>query len=50
MSTKGSRVKILAATAVAFTSGVIFASGADLTRFGWAQGRVNGSANKPTRG
>src|ERR1700755_221931 len=45
---KGSRVTILAATAVAFTSGVIFASGADLTRFGWAQGRVNGSANKPT--
>jgi len=48
MSTNGARIKILAATAVAFTSGVIFASGADLTRFGWAQGRVNGSANKPT--
>jgi serine protease Do len=48
MATKVSRATILAATAVAFTSGVIFASAADLTHFGWAQGRVNGSANKPT--
>ncbi|HEY4306961.1 MAG TPA: trypsin-like peptidase domain-containing protein [Gemmatimonadaceae bacterium] len=48
MSTRATRAKILAATAVAFTSGVVFASAADLTRFGWAQGRVNGSANKPT--
>jgi serine protease Do len=48
MSTRATRAKILAATAVAFTSGVVFASAADLTRFSWAQGRVNGSANKPT--
>jgi serine protease Do len=48
MSTQTSRAKIGAAVVVAFFCGLIFASGFDLTRFGWAQGRVNGSANKPT--
>jgi serine protease Do len=48
MSTKTSRAKIGAAVVVAFFCGLIFASGFDLTRFGWAQGRVSGSANKPT--
>jgi len=48
MSTKSSRAKFGAAVVVAFLCGLIFASGFDLTRFSWAQGRVNGSANKPT--
>lgn len=48
MGTKSSRAKFGAAVVVAFLCGLIFASGFDLTRFGWAQGRVNGSANKPT--
>src|SRR3954471_6980965 len=48
MSTRSSRARFGAAVVVAFLCGLIFASGFDLTRFGWAQGRVNGSANKPT--
>src|SRR4051794_36435422 len=47
MTTKYTRAKFGAAIVVAFMCGLIFASGFDLTRFGWAQGRV-GSANKPT--
>jgi serine protease Do len=47
MSTYSSRAKLGAAVVVAFFCGLIFASGFDLTRFGWAQGRV-GTANKPT--
>src|ERR1700742_2165550 len=48
MSIKSSRAKLGAAVVVAFFCGLIFASGFDLTRFSWAQGRVNGSSNKPT--
>lgn len=43
-----SRARFGAAVVVAFFCGLIFASGFDLTRFGWAQGKVNGGANKPT--
>ena len=48
MSIKSSRARLGAAVVVAFLCGLIFASGFDLTRFGWAQGRVNPSANRPT--
>src|SRR6478752_5434867 len=49
MSTKSSRAKFGAAVVVAFLCGLLFASGFDLTRFGWAQGRVGSSnATKPT--
>src|SRR4051812_46908912 len=37
---KSSRLGFGAALAVAFVCGLIFASGMDLTRFGWAQARV----------
>lgn len=40
------RVRFGSAVAIAFASGVIFASGFDLTRFGYAQAR--GAAAKPT--
>jgi serine protease Do len=43
-----SRYRFGAAIVVAFFCGLVFASGFDLTRFGWAQGRVNGGATKPT--
>jgi serine protease Do len=48
MPTNYSRARFGAAVVVAFFCGLVFASGFDLTRFGWAQGKVNGSANKPT--
>ena len=49
MSTKLSRARLGAAIAVAFLCGLIFASGFDLTRFGWAQSRVASTAvTKPT--
>ncbi len=44
MSTKYSRAGFTAAVVVAFFCGLVFASGFDLTRFGWAQSRV---ANTP---
>jgi serine protease Do len=47
MATKYARARFAAGVVVAFVCGLVFASGFDLTRFGWAQGRV-GSANKPT--
>jgi serine protease Do len=46
-SSRFSRARLAAAVAVAFACGLIFASGFDLTRFSWAQGRVN-APNKPT--
>src|ERR1700753_2143226 len=48
MSTKYTRARFGAAVVVAFLCGLIFASGFDLTRFSWAQGRVNGNATKPS--
>ena len=45
MSTKYSRARFGAAIVVAFLCGLIFASGFDLTHFGWAQGKVTA---KPT--
>jgi serine protease Do len=42
MSTKYSRASLGAAIVAAFVCGLIFASGFDLTRFGWAQSRVSG--------
>src|SRR5450759_3421752 len=41
------RARFGAAVAVAFTCGLIFASGFDLTRFGWAQTRVAGGPSIP---
>jgi len=41
------RARFGAAVAVAFASGLIFASGLDLTRFGWAQTRVAGGPSIP---
>src|SRR3954466_2832963 len=43
-----SRARFGAAIVVAFVCGLVFASGFNLTRFGWPQGKVNGSATKPT--
>jgi len=40
MTNKYSRAGFGAAIVVAFLCGLVFASGADLTRFSWAQGRV----------
>jgi serine protease Do len=40
MPTKYSRARFSAALVVAFLCGLIFASGFDLTRYGWAQGKV----------
>jgi serine protease Do len=48
MSTKYSRARFGAAVVVAFLCGLVFASGFDLTRFGWAQSRVNSAATKPS--
>src|SRR6185503_11502690 len=49
MSTKYSRASLVAAIVVAFLCGLVFASGLDLTHFGWAQGRVGSTAvSKPT--
>src|SRR5689334_19394539 len=47
MSSRYSRARLGAAIDVAFLCGLIFASGFDLTRFSWAQSRVNAPA-KPT--
>jgi len=46
MTARYSRARFGAAIVVAFVCGLVFASGFDLTRFGWAQGRVS-SATKP---
>src|SRR4051794_33730967 len=46
MSTRYSRARFGAAVVVAFLCGLVFASGFDLTRFGWAQGKVN--STKPS--
>jgi len=46
-SSRFSRARLAAAVAVAFACGLIFASGFDLTRFSWAQGRSTAPA-KPT--
>src|SRR4051812_17809032 len=40
MTTKQSRARFGAAIVVAFVCGLLFASGFDLTRFGWAQAKV----------
>ena len=49
MSMRYSRARFGAAMVVAFLCGLIFASGFDLTRFGWAQSRTTSSAaTKPT--
>src|SRR5581483_9050447 len=47
MSTKYARARFGAAIVVAFLCGLIFASGFNLTKFGWAQGRV-AAATKPS--
>src|SRR5437764_4687943 len=47
MTNRYSRARFLAAVAVAFLCGLVFASGFDLTRFSWAQGKVN-PATKPS--
>ena len=49
MSIRYSRARFGAAIVVAFVCGLVFASGFNLTRFGWAQSRVV-SNNKPTLG
>src|SRR3954464_2378765 len=41
------RARFSAAVAVAFISGLVFASGFDLTRFSWAQGHVAGGPSVP---
>jgi len=41
------RIQLIAAIVVAFASGLVFASGFDLTKFGWAQVRTT-PAPKPT--
>ena len=41
------RARLGAAVAVAFICGLVFASGFDLTRFGWAQTRVAGGPSIP---
>ena len=46
MSRTLSRVRLVAATTVAFAAGVVFASGLDLTPFGYAQ--QGGKSTKPT--
>jgi serine protease Do len=43
MTSRYSRARFSAAVVVAFFCGLIFASGFDLTHFGWAQGRVGSS-------
>jgi serine protease Do len=49
MSIRYSRARFGAAIVVAFLCGLVFASGFDLTRFGWAQSRVGSTnATKPT--
>jgi serine protease Do len=50
MTSRYSRARFSAAVVVAFFCGLIFASGFDLTHFGWAQARVGSSnaATKPT--
>jgi serine protease Do len=48
MSNRYSRARLGAAIAVAFLCGLIFASGFDLTKFSWAQSRVNTATTKPT--
>src|SRR5690348_4221919 len=40
MTSRYSRASFCAAIVVAFICGLLFASGFDLTRFSWAQGRV----------
>jgi hypothetical protein len=40
MTNRHSRASFSAAIVVAFLCGLVFASGVDLTRFSWAQGRV----------
>src|SRR4029079_1742735 len=47
MSIRYSRARFGAAIVVAFLCGLVFASGFDLTHFGWAQSRVNSAATKP---
>ena len=48
MSIQYSRARFGAAVVVAFLCGLVFASGFDLTRFSWAQGRV-GTADQSRR-
>jgi serine protease Do len=47
MLTKYTRARFSAALIVAFLCGLVFASGFDLTRYGWAQGKVT-TAQKTT--
>ena len=44
MSTPFARLRVAAVIAVAFFAGLVFASAADLTRFGWAQATTQPSA------
>ncbi|HLZ10784.1 MAG TPA: trypsin-like peptidase domain-containing protein, partial [Chloroflexota bacterium] len=44
MDTRYTRARFVAAVAIAFFCGLVFASGFDLTRFGWAQTRVNNAS------
>ncbi|HXT18603.1 MAG TPA: trypsin-like peptidase domain-containing protein [Gemmatimonadaceae bacterium] len=48
MNPRYSRARFIAAVVTAFLCGLVFASGFDLTRFGWAQGRVSSTSNKPS--
>src|SRR3954468_10872883 len=41
------RARFSAAVAVAFICGLVFASGFDLTRFSWAQGRIASGPSVP---
>jgi S1-C subfamily serine protease len=47
MTTKQSRARFGAAIVVAFVCGLLFASGFDLTRFGWAQAKVPAAKTSP---
>jgi serine protease Do len=47
MANGTSRARLSAVIVVAFICGLVFASGFDLTRFGWAQGRAN-ATTKPS--
>jgi serine protease Do len=49
MTSRFSRARFSAAVVVAFFCGLIFASGFDLTHFGWAQSRVGSSSNAATK-
>src|SRR6476469_6019957 len=49
MSNRFYRARFGAAIVVAFLCGLVFASGFDLTHFGWAQGRVTNTTPAPAQ-